>query len=263
MSAADEATDGQSAVDDPSQAAVAADGEGAAAEQGLGSDLAFMGWTIMSRTLGWGALGLFLGCFVFFGLNRLLLLEHPRVGAWKWSLLPLYMLSGAGLLAWAGLGRGLGRVAIYAMIKRGLARSLTERALELTAKRVQGDSPLSETLEAGEIWLQDLPLQRMEDYLKKALCLAGDEDAGEAPGMARSFLLRQLERRLLRVVRAEVKGQGGGGICLKRVQELALESLDGLLDEFILGFMKKQTLVASLILLAIFLAGPLVIGSLR
>ncbi|MCB9690307.1 MAG: hypothetical protein H6736_00690 [Alphaproteobacteria bacterium] len=208
---------------------------------------------IVSRTLGWGATGL--GLSVLMCLSWLAAGVYPGVW-WGTALLVVVTLIGiTGGLGYVGWIRGLGRAGIYVGCERGMVTYLVGAILDRVTGLMRKSRRVSAALDAGEDKLANLPLQQWESWLTQGvddyLGVDDPELGGAPPGMAgkvvvlfRGFLVGQVKRLLLAVVREEAAADGsGGGVSIARVREVGLELADEKVTELVEGVMQTHLLI--------------------
>lgn len=233
-------------------------------------------WKIVSRTVAWAAAGLFASIVVYVVLVLLgwLHCSSPYSTWIRWGLLPVYLVSGAGLLGYAGFWRGTGRTLLHVGIERGLVSAIVERLLDKVVERLRRSDAIRSAMDRGDRVLKNLPLQTAEDTLKGAVSdyLSSDELEADLQGMRRRVaravkraLVVRIEKYLLTRVRAERTGGGGGGggVDLEKVIELAPSEAQKAVGGMIEGFMGKQLLLMSALACLAFAFPPGVLAFFR
>lgn len=211
---------------------------------------------VASRVAFWGALGAFLGALSFVALYASGTLDHPWP-PWRyavWALLPLDVVGGGLLFGHAGLVRGVGRVVLRIAVHRGLVPYVLAKVLDRVTDLVLSSDRLARVASSGEETLKNLPLARFETTLKTAVdaYVTSDDLEAEATGLrkrmlrrVKRFLCERIEKYLLTIVRAEETANGGGGISLPRVREVALAHATEAVAGAIVGVMNKNSLLAT------------------
>ncbi|MDF1667871.1 MAG: hypothetical protein P1V97_39405 [Planctomycetota bacterium] len=235
----------------------------------LGKILVYGAVHIPVRMLGWGVGGFFSGVAGFFFpyvFTDCLVIPEPDYQALVWILLPVYMIAGAILMGMAGFARGIGRVVIYAVIEQGLAKFIMDKILNKTIEFARKSEKVSGAMDSGEFMLENIPLGKAEDYLKRSVrnFLDGDDlenAAGEVSGFKakvlrwiKKYIASIIEKYLLAVVRAETDP---GGICMKKVVDLGLEFAEEKIEDFIVGLMNKKTMLMAAATLLVYALAPI------
>lgn len=205
-------------------------------------------WKIVSRTIAWAAAGLTASIIAYVALSLAGWLEcSNQYSAWiRWGLLPVYIAAGAGLLGYAGFWRGIGRTLLLVGIERGLVAAIVERLLDKVVERLRRTEGVRSALERGDRVLKNLPLQTVEDALKGAASeyLSSDDLEVQLHGVRRRMaravkraLVVRIEKYLLTRVRAERTGEGGGGVDVEKLIEIAPSEAQHAVGGMIEGFM--------------------------
>jgi hypothetical protein len=221
---------------------------------------------IVSRMLFWGAVGLFLGASVFGVEIGTGLLSHPNETwtTFRWALVAVYAAAGAGILGYVGLWRGLGRTLIHVGVERGFVSYLVETIFHKMSEIIRRSDKVSGLVDRGETALQNIPLDRAEAVLKQAIndYISSDDLEGEVKGirrrllrMMKKILCHRIEAYLLSIVRAERTQQGGGGVSMEKVRQVALTQADHVVQGAIVSLMNKK-LILMIVILLILLAIP-------
>ena len=238
-----------------------------------GARLAAVGlMRMITRTLWWGGWGLILGSVLFFGLRSqdLLTLPWPDLEPWTSILLGVvYIVGVTGGLGYAGFFRGVGRFVIHLGVNEGWVLLLLEGLLDRLFRLFRRSRRLDAALNATELWGENLPLQEWEDGLQRSVSeyLGDEDDTFEGSrGPHRRFLRwirrmigRVIGRLLLRIVRKEVSENGGGGVSMERVREVAMEMSEDLFIDVVEGTMNKQLLIVLLIVALVAATPPLLL----
>lgn len=236
--------------------------------------IAVAAWKIITRMLAWGSAGLAAGVIVFVALllSGLLDTPSPYSSYVRWAVLPVYLIAGAGLLGYAGFWRGIGRTLLHVGLERGMVATIVERILDSMVKTLRGSERVAATLDKGDAFLRNLPLQTAEDALKGAIhtYVSSDDMEEDLTGFRRRIarsvkraLTRRVEKYLLSFVRAQASESGGGGVSMDKVLALAPGKAQEAVGEMIQGFMGKQLLIMSALALVVFAVPPSVMALLR
>lgn len=233
--------------------------------------LALTSVRVFSAAFRWAFLGLGLGLLAF-GVQLLSgALDHPW-DPWsqlRWVLLFLYPALAGVLLGAAGAARGVGATLLHVGVERGQVERLVETLLDRLVGIARRSEQLDQAIDDTEIFLRDLPLERWEQGLKRAvhdhLGEAGRQE--EAVGLRRRLLrrvrralCRRIERYLLAIVRAELTASGGGGVCMYKVRALASGRVEDLFAGAVRGGVFQQTLLAAGLLILALLVAPLLLA---
>lgn len=218
---------------------------------------------VVSRTLWWGAWGGVLGAATFTILwsTGWLIFPWPAYqSAITVTLAVLYLLAGIGCWGHAGMWRGAGRFVIALGVDNGWVVSLLAAIFDRMAGLLRRSSLVGAAMDKTEVWVGDLPLQRWEELLASAVStVLGEDSAGSTRIMRwiRGFVLRQIQRLLLAIVRREIADGHGGGVSMARVREVALHRAAIEFKKGIVGLMNKQLLAMTALFLALSAVPPL------
>ncbi|MCO4744686.1 MAG: hypothetical protein KC912_07855 [Proteobacteria bacterium] len=212
---------------------------------------------VISRTLWWGWWGGVLGATVFTGLWMLGLLTFP----WPDYQTPITVVLavlyvGGGVAAWgyAGMWRGAGRFVIALGVDNGWVVSLLSAIFDKMVGMLRASQRVDAAMDKSEVWLGDLPLERWEALLSSAVAaVLGETTEGSTRIMRwiRRFVLKQIQRLLLTIVRKEIADGHGGGVSMARVREVGFERAAKEFKKAIQGLMNKQLLLMTAIYLGI------------
>jgi|GEM_PF-2070726 len=240
----------------------------------IGEVALYAGGTYVSRVAVWA--------FVGFGLASVLLGVQLASGALDfehdqrvWIVVAIALVElvvGIAAFAFAGHNRALGRIVIYVLVKKGIATYAAGRILQLTVDAVKKTNTGAKVADAGQSFVENLPLQQAEDALKNAVgrfTRDGELEEGTQPGLGRRILRKvnavlcaRIETYLLAVFRKEATASGGGGISLAKVRDRALEPIDDVLTDVVEGAMRKQTLLMTAVVALVCLLPPVVVWGL-
>lgn len=206
----------------------------------------------VSRTLGWGATGLFVG--VLMTLSWWAAGVYPEV-TWQAALwIVLSIVGVTGGLGYVGWMRGLGRAAIYVGCERGMVQYLVGALLDRVTALMRKSTRVSSAMEKSSTKLANLPLQQWEEWLTQvAEDYLGSDDPelgpptgvyGRVTAVFRGFLVSRVRRYLLAIVRKEIAADGtGGGVSIARVRKVGLELCDEKVTDMVEGVMQTHLLI--------------------
>lgn len=223
--------------------------------------------TIAARTLGIGALGVFLGMVAFIIEKSTGLLDHAW-GPWSalvYLLLPLYMAAGAVGLGGVGLCRGIGRAAMDLVQKHALSQHVVDRVLE-RAQRLLASASTPEVLH------KPLPVTKLRELMQRASGEASQDDELDPKlgGLSRTIVRRVrrgvvgiVEGRIDTVLGEQEKDASTVELTLGRLSELARDHLEEKVLDTLESLRNKQALPwAALFIVAVVLP-PVVLSQLR
>jgi hypothetical protein len=222
---------------------------------------------VVSRTLAWGSLGFGVGLVAFFVMLGAGLLDHTweHWSLVRWAFLLVYPLAGAGCLGYAGVWRGAGRTILHVGVERGWVAYVTEALFTRLVGYARKSERLDDAMSQAEVFLTELPVDTWEKNLKGAVndYVSEDDLEGEVTGIRRRvlrwikrILVGRIERYLLSIVRSE---GGDGKISMDKVRKVALEHVEDTFADMILGIMKKQLIIMSLVFTAILVLPPVIL----
>lgn len=204
---------------------------------------------ITTRTLWWGGWGLVLGLGTWAGVWALGWLAVPWPAA-HWPMIALfgvlYAVAGAGCWGHAGFWRGVGRFALAVGVERGWVVTLLAALLDRVTAGLRRSTRVDRVLTRAELFAEDLPLARWEELMKDASTWVMGEhipDANRLMRFLRGFVVGQIEKYTLRIVRKEVADGRGGGVSMERVREVAFEHVEEMFTDGVVGLMNKQLLL--------------------
>jgi hypothetical protein len=235
--------------------------------QALMSAAASAAGTIAARTLGIGALGIFLGMVAFIVEKSTGLLDHAwgPWGALVYLLLPLYMAAGAVGLGGVGLCRGIGRAAMDLVQKNELSQHVVDRVLE-RAQRLVSNAATPEVLH------KPLPVAKLRELIRRASGEAseGDELDPKLGGLSRAIVRRVrrgvvgiVEARLNLILGEQEKDASAVELTLGRLGELACDHLEEKVLETLEGLRNKQAIPWAALFIAAVVLPPVVLSRLH
>lgn len=205
--------------------------------------LAVSATKVVTRTAGWGATGLALAVAMCgsWAVAGVLPADWRLAALW----LALALIGVTGGLGYVGWIRGLGRAGIHVGCELGMVQYLVGVLLDRTAGLFRKSTRVASALDKTQDHLSNLPLHRwettlttvVEDYLG-----SDDPELGNAGGRVgrffRRFIVRRIQRYLLRIVRQEIRADGsGGGVSVARVRSVAIEQAADKVTDMIEGLM--------------------------
>lgn len=237
--------------------------------------LAVAATKVVTRAVGWGALGALLAVVAGVALLAVGALDYPAWAPWRyvaWALVALHPVAGAAALGYAGAMRGVGRAAIHVGVERGLVAHLVEGLLDRLTARLRSTQGVQGVAQRGAELLENLPLDRVEHALKASVdeLVVSDELEGQTTGLTRRalravkrLLIGKIETYLLTVVRAERTTQGGGGVSMAKVRMQVVARAPDVVRGAIEGAMNQTLLVAGGLLCLGVAMTPIVLAVLR
>lgn len=212
---------------------------------------------VVSRTLWWGWWGGVLGISTFGILWATNLLTAPWPDAQTAItvvLAILYTLAGIGCWGHAGMWRGLGRFVIALGVDNGWVVSLLATLFDKMVELLRKSDRIDGAMNQSEIWIGDLPLERWETLLASGVSAVLGETTAESTRVmrwVRRFVLRQIQRLMLTIVRKEIAEGSGGGVSMERAREVGFAKATKEFRNAVLGLMNKQLALMTALFLGV------------